>query len=249
MLLCGPSPELSHLAKLKVYPLNINSPSPPPLSPQPPRLYRNQPSFYRFESSSHLPGHCSLPSLMEIPVAAVLLAFLSSTSPSPTSVLHIPPWVIWASPVAQWSRVCLQCGARGFNPWGENIPGGGNGNPLQYSCPGNPVDRGAGWVTVQGWPRVGHDWVPMHTCVIFLKHRSDCFTSLSTALDSSPTASKTESRASECVWPLTNLDSLRTMHPHTYFILQLSSSWATFHSSKAGFFSQCFAVSSTCPPD
>ena len=28
--------------------------------------------------------------------------------------------------------------------------GGGNGNPLQYSCPENPMDRGAWWVTVQG---------------------------------------------------------------------------------------------------
>ena len=25
-------------------------------------------------------------------------------------------------------------------------PGGGNGNPLQYSCPGNLMDRGAWWV-------------------------------------------------------------------------------------------------------
>ena len=29
-------------------------------------------------------------------------------------------------------------------------PGGGNGNPLQYSCPGNPVDKGTWWVTVHG---------------------------------------------------------------------------------------------------
>ena len=27
-------------------------------------------------------------------------------------------------------------------------PGGGNGNPLQYSCPGNPMDRGAWQATV-----------------------------------------------------------------------------------------------------
>ena len=26
-------------------------------------------------------------------------------------------------------------------------PGGGNGNPLQYSCLGNPMDRGAWWAT------------------------------------------------------------------------------------------------------
>ena len=29
-------------------------------------------------------------------------------------------------------------------------PGGGNGNPLQYSCLGNPLDRGAWWATVHG---------------------------------------------------------------------------------------------------
>ena len=28
-------------------------------------------------------------------------------------------------------------------------PGEGNGNPLQYYCLGNPMDRGAWWVTVQ----------------------------------------------------------------------------------------------------
>ena len=30
------------------------------------------------------------------------------------------------------------------------IPGGGHGNPLQYSCLENPVDRGAWWATVHG---------------------------------------------------------------------------------------------------
>ena len=29
-------------------------------------------------------------------------------------------------------------------------PGGGNGNPLQYSCLENSMDRGALWVTVHG---------------------------------------------------------------------------------------------------
>ena len=28
--------------------------------------------------------------------------------------------------------------------------GEGNGNPLQYSCLGNLIDRGAGWATVYG---------------------------------------------------------------------------------------------------
>ena len=33
--------------------------------------------------------------------------------------------------------------------WGRS-PGGGNGNLIQYSCLGNPMDRGAWWATVQG---------------------------------------------------------------------------------------------------
>ena len=33
--------------------------------------------------------------------------------------------------------------------WGR-FPGGGNGNPLQYSCLGNPKDRGTWWAIVHG---------------------------------------------------------------------------------------------------
>ena len=29
-------------------------------------------------------------------------------------------------------------------------PGGGHGNPLQYSCLENPMDRGAWWATIHG---------------------------------------------------------------------------------------------------
>jgi len=32
----------------------------------------------------------------------------------------------------------------------ERSPGEGNSNPLQYSCLGNPMDRGAWWTTVLG---------------------------------------------------------------------------------------------------
>ena len=33
----------------------------------------------------------------------------------------------------------------------------GNGNPLQYSCWENPMDRGDWQATVHGVARVGHD--------------------------------------------------------------------------------------------
>ena len=39
----------------------------------------------------------------------------------------------------------------------EDSPGEGNGNPLQDSCLGNPVDRGDWKTTVHGVTRVGHD--------------------------------------------------------------------------------------------
>ena len=29
-------------------------------------------------------------------------------------------------------------------------PGKGNGNPFQYSCLGNPMDRGAWWAAIHG---------------------------------------------------------------------------------------------------
>ena len=35
-------------------------------------------------------------------------------------------------------------------------PGEGNGNPLQYSCLGNPMHREAWWATVHGVARVRH---------------------------------------------------------------------------------------------
>ena len=35
-------------------------------------------------------------------------------------------------------------------PGSGRSPGEGNGNPLQYSCPENPMDGGAWWATVHG---------------------------------------------------------------------------------------------------
>jgi len=36
----------------------------------------------------------------------------------------------------------------GSIPGLERFPGGENGNPLQYSCLGKPMDRGAWWATI-----------------------------------------------------------------------------------------------------
>ena len=42
-------------------------------------------------------------------------------------------------------------------PGSRRSPGEGNGNPLQYSCLGNPMDRGFWQATVHGVARVRHD--------------------------------------------------------------------------------------------
>ena len=65
---------------------------------------------------------------------------------------------IWASPVAQWQRIHLQEGDTGNVgpiPGLGRSPGEGHGNSLQYSCLGNPMDRGAWWATVH---RVAKSW-------------------------------------------------------------------------------------------
>ena len=41
-------------------------------------------------------------------------------------------------------------GDAGLIPGSGRSPGEGNGNPPQYSCLGNPMDRGALWAIVQG---------------------------------------------------------------------------------------------------
>ena len=46
----------------------------------------------------------------------------------------------------------------GLIPESGRSPGGGHGKPLQYSCLGNPMDRGAWWAIVNGviksWTRL-----------------------------------------------------------------------------------------------
>ena len=44
----------------------------------------------------------------------------------------------------------------GWIPGLGRSPGGGNGNPLQYSCLENSMDRGAWWATVH---RVAKSWI------------------------------------------------------------------------------------------
>ena len=55
----------------------------------------------------------------------------------------LPQWLSVKNPPANAGDV-------GSIPGSGRSPGEGNGNPLQYSCLGNPKDRGASWAAVHG---------------------------------------------------------------------------------------------------
>ena len=54
-------------------------------------------------------------------------------------------------------------------------PGEGNGNPLQYSCLENPMDRGAGQATVHG---VAKSWTRLSDFSFTTFHALKVFTGL-----------------------------------------------------------------------
>ena len=57
----------------------------------------------------------------------------------------------WASLVAQDGKAsACNAGDLGSIPDSGISPGERNGNPLQYSCLGNPMDRGTWWATAHG---------------------------------------------------------------------------------------------------
>ena len=57
--------------------------------------------------------------------------------------------------MAQWQGICPppdigNARDSGSIPGSGRSPGEGNGNPLQFSCLGNPMDRGAWWAVFHG---------------------------------------------------------------------------------------------------
>ena len=59
-------------------------------------------------------------------------------------------------------------------PMSGRCPGEGNGNPLQFSCLENPMDRGAWWpLQSTGLQRVGYAWAHTHRHYLIPRYSSD----------------------------------------------------------------------------
>ena len=57
-------------------------------------------------------------------------------------------WASWWHSGKEFSYQGRRHKGCAFDPWVGKIPGGGNSNPLQYSCLENPMDRGAWWAMI-----------------------------------------------------------------------------------------------------
>ena len=100
----------------------------------------------RFKCSSFIIGFgCLIFKQSEIPQSAVV-----------TYCFHFPNMQN-VLPDSVGKESACNAGAPGSIPGSGRSPGEGNGNPLQYSCLENPMDRGAWQATVHGVAQVGHD--------------------------------------------------------------------------------------------
>ena len=106
-----------------------------------------------------LAAQSSVPSCLENPHGQRRLVGHSLT-PLFSSYLGFPGGSRRKEPTCQ----CRRCKRHGFSPWVGRTPGGGHGNPLQYSHLENLMDRGAWCATVQrvtkSWTRL--KWPRMH---------------------------------------------------------------------------------------
>ena len=68
----------------------------------------------------------------------------------------------------------------GLIPGLGRSPGGGHGNPLQYSCPENSMDRGAWWVQSMGGNKLGmtehaHIYTSCHVSKMLSRKRASAY--------------------------------------------------------------------------
>ena len=75
-------------------------------------------------------------------------------------------WLLFPGGSHSKASVC-NVGDLGSIPGSGRSPGEGNGNPLQYSCLENSMDRGAWWATVHG---VAKSWTQLSDGCVMTGH-------------------------------------------------------------------------------
>ena len=88
-----------------------------------------------------------------------------------------------ASLMAQWKRIHLTMRRRVFDPWVGKIPGRGNDNLLQYSCLGNPMDKGTWRATVHDVTK-SQTWLSDYTTTRWIRSE-DLMYNMVTLVDNS----------------------------------------------------------------
>ena len=76
-----------------------------------------------------------------------------------SSVTEATPGIITNNHGSIGKESACKAGDQGSIPGSGRSFGEGNGNPLQYSCLENCMDRGVWWAKFTGSQRMGHDWV------------------------------------------------------------------------------------------
>ena len=98
-------------------------------------------------------------------LTALFCKLLSLLALSQISLNSIP--LLWRPSSKESAGNAGGAGDMGSIPGSGRSPGEGNGYPLQYSCLGNPMDRGAWWATVHGvtksWTRLTISGAPSDT--------------------------------------------------------------------------------------
>ena len=98
-----------------------------------------------FPSPGNLPDPGTKPMSPAWQVGSSPLSHLGS--PRAFGIILNASWLPWW--LSSKEPAC-QAGDMGLVPGPRRPLGEGNGNQLQYSCLGNPMDRGAWWATIHG---------------------------------------------------------------------------------------------------
>ena len=80
-----------------------------------------------------------------------------------TTIAHLGILFAWSRTGSMVKHPPANAGDLGSIPGSRRFSGKGNGHPLQCSCLGNPMDRGAWWAIVQGisteWDTTEREWL------------------------------------------------------------------------------------------